>query len=68
MNNWFYYTVPKIFIPLYVRNMLTNLGLFTFIGIMFFGMLPGAGSIFMLWLMTDISFYYAMKRFKDDNS
>jgi hypothetical protein len=68
MNNWFYYTVPKIFIVLYVRNMLTNFGIFTFIGIMFFGVLPGSSSMFILWLMTDISFYHAMKRFKDDDS
>ena len=68
MNDWLFYTVPKFFIHLYVRNLITNMAVFIFLTVFVFGVFPGAGSIFTLWLMTDVSFYHAMKRFKDDNS
>ena len=40
---------------------------FIFITAFVFGVLPGVGSIFILWLMTDVSFYHAMKRLKDND-
>jgi len=68
MINWIFYTVPPIFCPIYIRNLIANLSIFVFITMLVFGVIPGSGSIFLLWLMTDISFYAAMKRIDDDHS
>lgn len=68
MSNWLFYTVPAIFIPIYCRNLFTNTMIFLFTTVIFFGVIPGAFSFVILYLLTDISFYAAMKRIDDDHS
>ena len=60
MNHWLEYTVPKIFIPIYVRHIFTNFAVLTFFGLMFFGWLPSATSFLILFLMSDLGFYFAV--------
>ena len=68
MSNWLFYTIPTIFIPVYCRNLFTNIIIFLFTTVIFFGAIPGAFSFVILYLLTDISFYAAMSRIDDDYS
>lgn len=68
MGNWLFYTVPTIFVPIYCRNLITNTAIFFLTTVMFFGVIPGAFSFVILYLLTDISFYAAMRRIDDDHS
>lgn len=67
MIDWLFYTVPQIFIPIYCRNLFTNTIIFLFTTVIFFGVMPGAFSFVILYLLTDISFYAAMRKIDDDN-
>lgn len=60
MNNWLEYTVPKMFVPIYVRHVFTNFAVLIFFALLFFGQLPGALSFLIIFLMSDLSFYAAV--------
>jgi len=60
MDDWLFYTVPKVFVHIYVRHVLTNFAVLIFFALLFFGQLPGAFSFLIIFLMSDFSFYAAV--------
>ena len=62
MSDWLEYTVPKIFVPIYVRHVFTNFAVLIFFALLFFGQLPGALSFLIIFLMSDFSFYAAIMK------
>lgn len=60
MDDWLFYTVPKVFVPIYVRHVFTNFAVLIFFALLFFGQLPGAFSFLIIFLMSDFSFYAAV--------
>jgi hypothetical protein len=66
MSDWLSYTVPKIFVPIYVRHIFTNFMVLIFFAMLFFGWLPSAVSFLIIFLMSDFSFYLAVIRKNGD--
>tara|TARA_Y100000592_G_C5324960_1_gene246682 strand:- start:331 stop:525 length:195 start_codon:yes stop_codon:yes gene_type:complete len=64
MNDWLEYTVPKKFVRLYMQHIAKNVFLLVFILFGFFGKMPTALSFWVIVLMSDAAFYYAMKGMK----
>ena len=61
MNNWIEYKVPKKHTRLYVSHILKNVFILVFILLLGFGVMPSSLSIWIIVLMSDATFYHAIK-------
>jgi len=68
MNNYIFYSVPLIFVPLYIKNLFVNAWIFIILTAIFFSKFPSAGALFLLFLFTDFSFYNAVIKGTDNDS
>ena len=61
MNNWIEYKVPKKHTRLYVSHILKNVFILVFFLLLGFGVMPSSLSFWIIVLMSDATFYHAIK-------